>query len=84
MIFTRQETPEETKDRILSLTDQKDYGMCPPAMDSDTALNELCRHFLGEDWYCSGAIHAWQVNTEIVYAIERVYPRKIPRKIKRK
>lgn len=59
--------------QILSLTDRKDFGIFSPPMDAQTALNELCRHFLGSDWYTVNPISTRQVNTEIVYEIERHY-----------
>lgn len=43
-----------------------------PSMDAQTAVNELCRYFLGKDW-CdySGVTHPEQVNVNIVCAIEK-------------
>lgn len=73
MFRIRKETPKETMHRILKLTNGKDYGIFAPPMDAQTALNELCHHFLGEDWYSVNPVSQEQVNTEIVYAIERRY-----------
>jgi hypothetical protein len=43
-------------------------------MNAQTAVNELCRYFLGDDWYdASGAVSAGQVNTNIVATIEEKY-----------
>lgn len=52
-------------------------------MDAQTALNELCRYFLGSNWYDeSGLIHPEQVNINIVCAIEKQYKgAKLKRKI---
>lgn len=61
------------RERILSLTDGKDYGLCYPPMKAQTAVNELCRYFLGEDWYTVMPISNVQVNTEIVHEIETRY-----------
>ena len=61
------------KDRILKLTDGKDYGLCSPPMNAQVALNELCRYFLGEGWYTTMPESQEQVNTEIVYDIEMGY-----------
>ena len=69
----RKETNEDIANRILSLAEPGDYGMLPPPMDAQVALNELCRFFLGDDWYCVLPIHTGQVNTEIVYEIESKY-----------
>ena len=60
-------------ERILKLTDGKDYGFCSPPMNAQVALNELCSHFLGEDWYTTMPESQEQVNTEIVYEIETRY-----------
>lgn len=62
-----------TRERILSLTDGKDYGLFSPPMKAQTAVNELCRYFLGEDWYSVTNMTNEQVNTEIVYEIESRY-----------
>lgn len=54
-----------------------------PSMDAQTALNELCRYFLGSDWYDeSGLTHPEQVNVDIVCAIEKQYKgAKLKRKV---
>lgn len=60
-------------DHILSLTDGKDYGLCSPPMKAQVAVDELCRYFLGEDWYVSISMSPEQVNTNIVAEIEKKY-----------
>lgn len=67
---------ESVYDRILKLTDGKDCGIFPPPMDAQTALDELCRYFLGEDWISVNPISRNQINTEIVFEIESKYKRK--------
>lgn len=74
----RKERPKETMRRLLKLTDGKDYGMFAPPMDAQVALIELAHHFLGEDWYSVNPISQKQINTEIVYEIERKYVKKVP------
>ena len=69
----RKETEKETLKRILELTDGKDCGIFAPPMDAQVALNELAKHLLGEDWYSVNPISQKQINTEIVYEIERKY-----------
>ena len=64
---------EILRERILKLTDGKDYGLCSPPMKAQVALDELCKYFLGEDWYTTMPESQEQVNTEIVYEIERKY-----------
>ncbi len=58
---------------ILSLTNGKDYGLCAPPMKAQTAVDELCRYFLGEDYYVVMPEDTEQCNTQIVYDIERFY-----------
>lgn len=72
-LFGRKETNEEIRKRILKLTDQEDYGLCPPSLKAQVALDELCNYLLGDDWYVVSPIHCEQVNTEIVYDIECKY-----------
>lgn len=69
-IFKRKETDKEIAERLLKLTDGKDYGMCNPPMKAQVALNELCHYFLGKDWYSASNLTNAQINTEIVYEIE--------------
>ena len=57
---------------ILSLCEKGDYGIFAPPMKAQTAVNELCRYFLGNDWYTC-CTNPEQVNTEIVVEIERRY-----------
>lgn len=73
MYRIRKETEKETVHRLLKLTDGKDYGIFAPPMDAQVALIELCHHFLGEDWYSVNLVSQEQINTEIVYEIERRY-----------
>jgi hypothetical protein len=67
------ETDEEMKQRILKLTDGKDYGLCSPPMNAQVAVNELAHYLLGKDWYIATPMNGEQANTEIVYAIESKY-----------
>lgn len=60
-------------DHILSLTDGKDYGLACPPMDAQTALEELGRYFLGDEWFADVPQSQEQINTEIVIAIESSY-----------
>lgn len=72
-IFNPIETDDEIATRVLELAEPGDYGIFSPPLDAQVALNELCRYFLGDDWYSVGNITTSQVNTEIVYEIERHY-----------
>lgn len=47
-MFNR-ETSQETMKRILKLTNIKNDPDVIPYMKAQTAVNELCRFFLGED-----------------------------------
>ena len=73
MLFRHKETPQETGERLLRLTDGKDYGIFSPPMNAQIAVNELCYFFLGDDWYSPNPISNEQINTEIIYEIERAY-----------
>lgn len=69
-IFKKKETNREIADRLLKLTNGKDYGIFAPPMNAQVAVVELCHFFLGEDWYSFNPISQEQINTEIVYEIE--------------
>lgn len=73
-IFThRKETEKETARRLFKLTNRKDYGIFAAPMEAQTAVIELAHHLLGEDWASPNPISIEQINTEIVFAIERKY-----------
>ena len=74
------ETPQETMKRILKLTNIKNDPDVIPYMKAQTAVNELCRFFLGEDWYVVDPLSTEQVNVNIVYEIERMFPNKCIKK----
>ena len=62
------------KKHLLDICEHGDYGILASPMKAQVAVNELCRYFLGDDWYdSSGATHPEQVNTAIVYEIEMRY-----------
>ena len=75
----RKETDKDIADRILKLTEPGEYGIFPPPMKAQIAVDELCRFFLGDDWYSVAPISQEQINTEIVYEIECKY-KKVNRK----
>lgn len=74
------ETSQETIKRILKLTNIKNDPDVIPYMKAQTAVNELCRFFLGEDWYVVVPLSTEQVNVNIVYEIERMFPNKCIKK----
>ena len=74
------ETSLETMKRILKLTNIKNDPDVIPYMKAQTAVNELCRFFLGEDWYVVDPLSTEQVNVNIVYEIERMFPNKCIKK----
>lgn len=63
------------------------YGLCPPPCDPQLAVNILCEHFLGSNWYIVMPVGNEQANTEIVAEILSRYPgikeRKLSYKIKK-
>lgn len=75
----KKETNKEIAERILKLAKPGDYGIFSPPMKAQVAVNELCRFFLGED-YWTIVNNNEQVNTEIVFEIETKYKNKVNRK----
>ena len=65
------ENDEQLKHRLLGLTD----GAKIPSMKAQTAIDELCTHILGNDWYVVDPLGVEQVNSIIVYEIERKFKR---------
>ena len=62
------------KKHILEICEPIDCGMLAPSMKPQVAVDELCRYFLGDDWYdSSGATNCEQINTAIVCEIEQRY-----------
>lgn len=76
-LFKNKETSQERAGRILDLCKDVDCGLLAPPMDAQIALNELCRYFLGENWYVANPIGQEQLNTEIVFEIESRYKSKV-------
>lgn len=74
------ETPQETEKRLLKLTNIKNDPNVAPYIEPQVALNELCRFFLGEDWYVTDPLSTKQVNYWIVYDIERKFKNKCIKK----
>ena len=64
------------------LRDQKEYGLCNPPMDGETALGMISKYLLGEDFYDPNPESQEQVNTYFVYHILLRYSKKF-RKEKR-
>lgn len=74
------ETPQETEKRLLKLTNIKNDPDVAPYIEPQVALDELCRFFLGEDWYVTDPLSTKQVNYWIVYDIERKFKNKCIKK----
>lgn len=74
------ETPQETEKRLLKLTNIKNDPDVAPYIEPQVALDELCRFFLGEDWYVTDPLSTKQVNYWIVYDIERKFENKCIKK----
>lgn len=66
----RKETNQEIYNRLLKLTNIENDPDVVPYMKAQTAVDELCRYFLGEDWYVVDPLNTEQVNVDIVYEIE--------------
>ena len=65
--FCKHETNEQIKERLLNLCHEGDFGIFPPPMDSDVALNELSNFFLGKNFNSSEKPLSL---SEIVYQIK--------------
>ena len=77
--FKRKETNKEIHDRIYKLCDINQNSI---TMDSQVAINEICKHLLGEDWHVVDTLSNSQINPIIVEDIERKYRKKIKVKLK--
>lgn len=69
-LFRKRETDEQIRERLLKLCKEGDYGICPPPMDANVALDELRDFFLGKDWYSSFGVGNEPSISEIVYQIK--------------
>lgn len=73
--------PEENKpsisETVYQIKNRKskkhDRATALPPMSANAAIDELCEHFLGKDWYVSLPLGREQVIAEMVYQIERRY-----------
>jgi hypothetical protein len=59
----------EEFDKIIREKDDGSYGLCPPPLPAQEAIDILRKHFLDEDWYIAMPVGVEQANTEIVHAI---------------
>lgn len=66
----RKETSQEIYNRLLKLTNIENDPDVIPYMNAQTAINELCRYFLGDDWYIVDPLNNEQANVHIVWEIE--------------
>lgn len=69
-LFCKHETDEQIRERLLKLCKNGDYGICPPPMDANVAINELRDFFLGKDSNSILADGNKNYFSEIVYQIE--------------
>lgn len=70
----RKETDEEIRERIKKLCEKDEScNHSKYSMHAQTAVNELCDHLLGGDWYIVDSVNNVQANAIIVYEIERKY-----------
>ena len=49
------------------------YGILPPPLPAQEAINILCDYLLGDDWYCSISMGVEQINAIIVGQILAKY-----------
>lgn len=77
-LFRKYETNKQLKERLLKLCPDGNYGLCPPPLVADVAINELRDFFLGKDWYSSFAVGNEPTFSDIVYEIKTKYkPKKV-------
>ena len=69
-LFCKHETDEQIRERLLKLCKNGDYGICPPPMDANVAINELRDFFLGKDSNSILADGNKNYFSEIVYQIK--------------
>lgn len=70
------ESEKVIQDRINSLSSDTEYEyLNMHSITDQKAINEICDHLLGEDWYVVDPLTTEQVNTIIVYEIEMKYKR---------
>lgn len=72
-ILKSRESDEERVKRLRALCKDVDCGFFNPPMDAQVALIEICNYLLGENWYVVDPVSQEQVNTQIVYEIEKRY-----------
>ena len=60
----RKETNQEIYNRLLKLTNIENDPNTIPYMKAQTAVDELCRYFLGDDWYIVDPLNNEQVINE--------------------
>ena len=70
------ESEKDIIDRINSLSSDTEYEyLNMHSVTDQKAINEICDHLLGEDWYVVDPLTTEQANTIIVYEIEMKYKR---------
>ena len=68
------ESEKDITDRINSLSSDTEYEyLNMHSITDQKAINEICDHLLGDDWYVIDPLTNEQVNTHIVYEIEMKY-----------
>ena len=72
LIMRRHIDRDHLFDEVFEKQDE-DYFTCPPRCTALNAIKELCRYFLGDDWYVAMPLSQEQANAQIVYYIENYY-----------
>jgi hypothetical protein len=73
--------PEEFLDMQLNKS-KVDYGLAPPPTTAQEAIDVLCEHFLGKNWYIVMPVSNEQVITAIVANIlDKTQPKNIVKRI---
>ena len=70
------ESEKDIQDRINFLSSDTEYEyLNMHSVTDQKAINEIGDHLLGDDWYVVDPLTNEQVNTHIVYEIEKKYKR---------
>ena len=69
----KKDSEDIINDRIKSISKYDDSFI--KSISDQKAINEICDHLLGEDWYVVDPLSTAEVNTIIVYEIELKYKR---------
>jgi hypothetical protein len=71
---------KEAYDKSYGVTHNPDDRFYTPSLPAQDAVDLLCSHFLGEDWYEVDPLGSEQVNAIIVDEILQAYPNPVKKR----